>query len=367
MSRSRYVLRKVCWLIVALCIGAAPRWQPTTADLVALKRAALAGNFPIHYVDKNPSDMPRYDPIAFYPGGADPHYIWQNRGATASPEHARYVNRALILAAMDFGAAGDQWKAYYDDLRAEDLAQRSPASDPYRYRHAFLDDLDTKLEALAPPIPTATLDPSIDAAAAKISQQDLALVTSGWFSTPAGAENAILPSGVLARYAGPSTGHKYVAYIVERSTVIDEYRFYTDRTLPGSDDALIGAFFEAIVDSGSAGPVLKASYDAATDKARFGMTLARAFGMQNDRLEKSGRDEVAWIVKTVRPGMSRARVNALLRPRNLKLDEKPLVDVLEFPIHSSIVCNTSIPVDFTFESGGRLAQVEQRPDHTVCI
>jgi hypothetical protein len=354
-------------MIATFLLGAVLSWQPTNADLVALKRTALAGNFPIHYVNKKPSEMPPYDEIAFYPGAPDPHYIWENPNAVTSPERARYVDRALILAAMDFGAAGNQWKAYYDDLVAEDRTQRPPVSDPYHYRHAFLDDLDAKLEALAPAIPAATLDPSIDAAAAKVSQPDLALVTNGYFSTPAAAQTADLPPGVLAKYAGPSSNHNYVAYLVERSAVIDEYQFYTNRTLPGSDDAVMGAFFEAIVDSGAAGPALKSSYDAAADKARFGMILARAFDMQNDRLEKSGRDEVAWIFKTMRPGMARTRVKALLLSRNLKLDDKPLVDVLEFPIHSSIVCNTAIPIDFTFETDGRLAQIQRQPDRTVCI
>lgn len=354
-------------MIAAFLFAAALTWQPTSADLVALKRIALAGNFPAHFVSKNASEMPRYDPIAFYPGAADPHYIWENRNDTLSPERTRYRNRALILAAMDFGVAGDQWKKYYDDLVAEDKAQRSPVSDPYRNRHAFLDDLDAKVEALAPAVPAATTDPVIDAQAAKVSDQDLALVTNAYFSTPVAAETADLPRGEIARYAGPRDDRKMVTYIVERGSVIDEYRFYTDRTLPGSDDAVMGAFFEAIVDSGGAGAGLKASYDSATDKARYGLILARAFDMQNDRLEKSGRDEVAWVAKSVRPGMKRSAVNALLRSRNLKIDEKPLVDVLEFPIHSSIVCGTSIPVAFTFDTDGRLERVEQQGPHTTCL
>lgn len=348
-------------------VAAALAWQPANADLVTLKRAALAGHFPVHYVNKRPSEMPRYDQVAFYPGAADPRYIWENSNDANSPERVRYVNRALILAAMDFGAAGDQWKLYYDDLVAQDAAQRAPVSDPYRYRHAFLDDLNARLEALAPPFPAAPADPSIDALAAKVSDQDLALVTNGYFSTPAVAQDAELPTGVLARYAGPTTKNKYVTYIIDRNSLIDEYTFYTDRPPPGSTDAVMGAFFEAIVDSGAAGPDLKASYDAATDKARFGSVLARAFDMQNDRLEKSGRDQVAWIFSTVHAGMTRGRVSALLGSRNVKLDPKPLVDVVEFPIHSSIVCNTSIPVAFTFDFGGHLAKVEQQPDHTTCI
>lgn len=354
-------------MIATLLLAAALAWQPSNADLVALKRAALSDDFPIHYVTKKPSEMPRYDRMVFYPGPADPRYIWENVNDVTSPERTRYVNRALMLAAMDFGAAGDQWKKYYDDLVVQDKAQRPPVSDPYRYRHAFLDDADARLEALAPAVPATTADPSLDAQAAKVSEQDLALVTNGYFSAPAAAENADLPAGVLARYAGPRTSHNITTYIIERNGVIDEYRFYTDRTMPGSDDAVMGAFFEAIVDSGSAGPDLKASYEAAADKVRYGLILARAFDMQNDRLEKSGRDDVAWIFKTVRPGMSRTVVNGLLRSRNLKLDEKPLVDVLEFPIHSSIVCNTSIPVAFTFKASGHLERVEQQPAHTNCI
>lgn len=354
-------------MIAALFLGAALAWQPSNADLIALKRAALAGNFPIHYVTKKPSQMPRYDRIAFYPGAADPRYIWESDDAQESPERVRDINRALVLAAMDFGSAGDQWKRYYEDLKAEDNAQRTPAADPYRYRHAFLDDMDARLEALAPAVPSAPSDPAIDALAAKVSAEDLALVTNGYVSTPVAAEVAELPSGILARYAGPRTKNKYVVYIVERSPAIDEYSFYTDRTPPGSDDALRGAFFEAIVDSGRAGPDLKASYDAATDKARFGLVLARAFDMQNDRLEKTGRERVAWILRTVHAGMSRDRVNALLRPQNLKLDESPRVDILEFPIHSSIVCSTSIPVRFTFSADGRLTEVEQEPSRTACL
>jgi hypothetical protein len=354
-------------MIAALILGAALAWQPSNDDLIALKRAALAGKFPIHYVTKRASEMPRYDPIAFYPGAADPRYIWESDGAQESPDGVRYINRALVLAAMDSGAAGDQWKRYYDDLRMEDNAQPAPPADPYRYRHAFLNDMGARLEALAPAVPPASSDPAIEALAAKVSAQDLALVANGYVSTPVAAELVELPSGVLARYAGPRTKNKYVVYIVERSSTIDEYSFYTDRAPPGSEDAVRGAFFEAIVDSGQAGPDLKASYDAAADKARFGLILARAFDMQNDRLERSGREQVAWILKTVHSGMSRDRVNALLRQQNLQLDEKPRVDVLEFPIHSSIVCSTSIPVQFTFDAGGELTRVEQQPRHTACL
>lgn len=354
-------------MIAAIALSAAVTWQPANADYIGLKRAALAGNFPIHYVSKKPSEMPRYDRIAFYPGPADPRYIWENNAYANSPDRARYVNRALTLAAMDFGSAGEQWKRYYDDLVAEDNAQRPPVTDPYRYRHAFLDEMDARLQALAPAVPAERVDSSIDAAAAKISDRDLALVTNGYISTPVAAEVASLPADVLARYAGPRTKNKYTVYIVERSSAIDDYLFYTDRTPPGSDDAVRGAYFEAVVDSGAAGPELKSSYDAAADKTRFGMILARAFDMQNDRLEKSGREQVAWILRTMHSGMSRDRVSALLRTHNFQLDPKPRVDVLEFPIHSSIVCSTSIPVAFTFDPAGRLTQIEQRPDHSVCL
>ena len=227
--------------------------------------------------------------------------------------------------------------------------------------------MDARLAALAPAVPSASSDPAIDALAAKVSAQDLAFVTSGYISTPVAAQTAELPAGVLARYAGPRIKNKYAVYIVERSSAIDEYSFYTNRAPPGSDDAVRGAFFEAIVDSGRGGTDLKASYDAAAEKARFGLVLARAFDMQNDRLEKTGREQVAWILKTIRAGMSRDRVNALLRLQNLKLDEGPRVDVLEFPINSSIVCSTSIPVQFTFDAAGRLTQVERQPGRTACL
>lgn len=40
-------------MIAALVLGALLPWQPANDDLIALKRVALAGNFPIHYVEKN--------------------------------------------------------------------------------------------------------------------------------------------------------------------------------------------------------------------------------------------------------------------------------------------------------------------------
>lgn len=348
--------------MIALVAAVAIAWQPSTDDLVALKRAALAGQFPIHYVAKSPSEMPPYDRIVFYPGAADPRWIYQNRAETYGPEHTRYLNRALILAAMDSGAAGERWKSFYDDLASRDAAQRRPVADPYRFRHAFLDDLDTKLAALAPPIPPPAADPSLDADAAKVTQQDLALVTNGVSSTPYVAKETELPAGQLALYAGRQKG----AFVVERSTAIDEYAFYTDRTPPGSDDALMGALFEAIADSGAAGEEMQARYQSAPDKARFGVVLARAFDLQNDRTEKNARDEIRWIMTRMRPGMSRAQVNGILKTRNLKLEEKSLVDALEFPIHSTIVCGTSISLDFTFDGGGRLKSVQQQPPDTVC-
>lgn len=135
------IASRVVLLTAVACLGTAQSWQPTAADLLALKHLALDNGPPIHYIAKSPSEMPPFDHIVFYPGDADPGWIWENRGEETSPERNRDMHHALILAAMDSGVAAEQWKHYYDVLTAEDKAQARNAADPYRFRHAFLRDL----------------------------------------------------------------------------------------------------------------------------------------------------------------------------------------------------------------------------------
>ncbi|MBV8580524.1 MAG: hypothetical protein JOZ86_07790 [Candidatus Eremiobacteraeota bacterium] len=345
-------------------------------DLVSLKHLALEHGAEVHYVAKGPSEMPPYDRIAFYPGESDPGWIWENRGEKMSPMRLRAVNHAHILLEMDSGTAGERWKQLYDALSAEDEAQAPGAPDPYRFRHAFLSDMDAKLAALAPSVPTPTPDPSVDEAARAVSDQDLKLATGGLYKTPLSAKTVRLPSGQWAHYGGRQGDG---TYLIERNSLIDEYEFYTDMVPAGSDDATIGTYFEAFVDSGNAGAALKQQYDNTADKARFGLIFAGAFDMMNDRLEHAARAKIDWILKTIHPGMPRSTVQTTLQSRDMRWpetsselkkylpDEKPERHVIEFDSNHGFGCGTYLSVAFTFDANGRLANVEAQPPRTVCL
>ncbi len=351
-------------LATVVFLGATQSWQPSLAEMVALKHLALEHGPAIHYIAKPPSQMPSFDRIVFYPGDADPGWIWLNRSESTSPMHRRALNNALILAAMDSGVAGKRWKHYYDALEARDRDQPRDAADPYRYRQAFLRELDTRLSALAPPFPPASDEASVDKEASSFSDHDLSLLIRGVFVTPVTAKAGRLPAGMLARYDGRlGLGN----YVIENSQLIDDYVFYTDQVPPGSEDAVLGAYFQAVVDSGGAGPALKERYDRAADKSAFGLALAKAYDLENERTEARSRAEIAWMQTSLRPGMSSKAVDALLRTRHLALTYGHQSGSIELPMRSSLVCGTSITVIVRFDRRWRVRDVEQQPPYTACM
>ena len=360
----RHIAYRIVLLAMVACLGATQSWQPTVDDLVALKHLALEHGAPIHRIAKSQSEMPPFDRIVFYPGDADPGWIWENRGETTSSGRDRAMNHALILAAMDSGVAGEQWKHYYDVLEAQDKAQSANSADPYRFRHAFLSELDAKLATLAPALPLATNDASLDEDASRITDQDLSLVIRGLFATPVTSKAGVLPAGMLARYDGKlGLGN----YVIEYSSLIDDYRFYMDEEPAGSADASLGAYFQAIVDSGAAGQALKDRYAQASDKARLGLVLARAFDLENERTEAHSRAEIAWMRTSLRRGMSSKAVDALLATHRLTLRYARQSGTIEFPIRSNLACGTSIAVVVRFDQQQRVTAVEEEPPYTACM
>lgn len=346
------------------CLGAAPAWQPSVSDMVALKHLALDHGPHLVRIAKSPTEMPPFDPDVYYPGNADPGWLWENRGTTTSPTRQRAESHALMLAAMDSGIAGAQWKQLYNSLAAQDRAQPKTASDPYRARHAFLQQLDAKLAALAPPFPQRTNDASLDAEAAKVTDDDISLVARGFFTTPVASRSSSLPAGVFSRYDG-RTG--LGTYVVETSSLLEDYDFYRDREPAGAEDAFYAARFQAIVDSGAAGASLKQRYDQSPDKARFGLVLARAYALLGERTAKQSREQIAWIRSNVSVGMTQDAVDALLLTHKLKMNHTAKSESLEFTISSNFACGTSIAVIITFDQQQRVSGVEEQPPYTACL
>ena len=355
-----------------MATGAAT-WTPSDSEYLALVRLATGtwpktANAHVVYFAKAPNEMPPFDPIVFYegvdPGLPSVAWIQENRN-DFSTDHSRRLHDALILAAMDTGAAGPNWKRVYDDLKAKDQAQRNP-SDPYHYRHAFLATVDAKVAALTPPAPIRTSDPSLDAEASTINDAELGELIKGYFAVGAIVEiqHASLPAGQYAVYRGKNATGRYVVVIDDTKA---QQASDTGTTPSGMAEDENAAMFSAIVDSGTAGAAWKQRYDQAPDKARFGRMLARAYDLANQRQIAKSRADVAWIHANVPLGSSRERTIALLTSRALHPYTKQKNITIEFGLGSSIACGRDMAVTLTFDANDRLAKIEDSPESQSCL
>lgn len=348
-------------------------WTPTDSDYLALVRLATGtwpktANAHVVYFAKSPKQMPPFDPIVFYEGVDPglPSVAWINENRSDfSADHTRLMHDALILAAMDTGAAGPNWKRMYDDLKTKDQAQHNP-TDPYHYRHAFLATVDARVAALTPPAPIRTSDPSLDADASKITDAQLAELVKGYFA--AGAvikyETATLPAGQYAVYRGKdASGY----YIIATDAGKAQQASDTGTTPSGMNDDTFAAVFSAVVDSGLAGTEWKQRYDAAPDKARFGQMLARAYDLANERQIAKSRADVAWIHANVPLGSSRDQTIALLKSRGLRPYATAKNITMDFGLGSSMVCGRDMAVTLTFDSNDRLVKIADSPASQSCL
>ena len=348
-------------------------WTPSDSDYLALVRLATGtwpktANAHVVYFAKSPRQMPPFDPQVFYegvdPGLPSVAWIDEDR-SDFSADHTRKMHDALILAAMDTGAAGPNWKRVYEDLKAKDQAQHDPA-DPYHYRHAFLATVDAKIAALEPAPPTRTPDPAIDAEAAKITDAELGELVKGYFASGAVVtyESGVLPAGQYAVYRGKdASGHYIILVDQNKARAASD----TGTTPSGMNDDTYAAIFSAIVDSGLAGSAWKARYDAAPDKARFGQVLARAYDLANERQIAKSHADVAWIHANIPIGSTREQTIALLTSRGLRPNASAKNVTLEFGLGSSMVCGRDMSVTLTFDSSDRLTKIEDSPESASCL
>jgi hypothetical protein len=353
-------------------------WKPTAQDYQSLKRFAIDRNWPdratpVRYIAKSPSEMPPFDPNAFYEGreAGFPQNAWTgfpeiawistNRNDTSSDR--RPLRHALVLAAMDTLAAGPGWKAIYDRLRAQDEAQPATAPDRYRARHAFLALMDREVATLEPSFPVRVPDPALDAEARAIDPRELSQVIRGIYQLPATLEQVPgdVPPPYYMVYRGRADG-KFV--VLTNKTAIERAK-YADAPISGIDDDSFATNMEASADSGAAGPVWKQRFDAAPDKTRFGHVLARAVVLTNQDLAAKAHAGVAWIHATIPLGSSRAQTFALLDRRALKLSKGSSAYVT-FLTGFYLGCGTEMSVSFTFDVAERLTAIQDGPQRLAC-
>lgn len=115
-------------------------------DIARLLRAVdsidASPDIQLHISIKSASEMPTYDPLAYYVGlvpSGNPHEaaLWMLGGADPKGvELQRALRAALELSAMDTGLAGPKWKQIYDDTAAADARLAPSEADRYLNRHA---------------------------------------------------------------------------------------------------------------------------------------------------------------------------------------------------------------------------------------
>lgn len=121
--------------------------------LKATKDAATSPNVTIDIVGKDASDMPTYDPIVHFVGvvtKSGAATIWIMKSPPKTPAAAQSLRAAMELACMATGFAGPQWKAIYDQVAAWDTALPANAPNPYKYRLALTQRIQTIVDSYAP-------------------------------------------------------------------------------------------------------------------------------------------------------------------------------------------------------------------------
>lgn len=114
-----------------------------------------------------------------------------------------------------------------------------------------------------------------------------------------------MPAGSTCHYAG-FIGGKYVVWLSSSAPHSgDEITSYT------------AAFALAAMDSGAAGPALKAKYDDAKNRVLLGRAFAEAYQhLSNETRARSLRD-IAWVKKTIVVHSSRSTAYELLKKHGL--------------------------------------------------
>jgi len=115
-----------------------------------------------------------------------------------------------------------------------------------------------------------------------------------------------MPAGdSTCHYAGPIDGTYVVWFSSSAAHASDEVLSYT------------AAFALAAMDSGEAGPALKAKFDNAKDHVLLGRTFAEAFNHFSIETRAKSIRDIAWVKKTIVVGMTRSDAYALLKKRGL--------------------------------------------------
>ncbi len=130
--------------------------QFTAHDVATLLKATQAvetsPNITIKIVGKSASDMPVYDPIAHFVGidATNAATIWLVHSPERTPASAQALRAAVELACMGTGFAGPTWKAIYDQVAALDAALPANSPNPYKYRLALTQRIQTIVDSYAP-------------------------------------------------------------------------------------------------------------------------------------------------------------------------------------------------------------------------
>lgn len=131
--------------------------QFTNHDIVTLlkatKDAETSPNITIDIVGKVDTDMPAYDPIVHFVGidaKSGAATIWIMKSPAKTPAAAQALRAAMELACMATGFAGPAWKTMYDQVATWDTALPTDSPNPYKYRLALTQRIESILNTYAP-------------------------------------------------------------------------------------------------------------------------------------------------------------------------------------------------------------------------
>jgi hypothetical protein len=161
------LLLAFCAALGAPAVAQSPNAQPTTRSaediqftahdvatlLKATQDAEASPNITIKIVGKPATDMPAYDPIVHFVGidaKSGAATIWIMKSPAKTPAAAQALRAAMELACMATGFAGPAWKTMYDQVVTWDTALPADSSNPYKYRLALTQRIESILDTYAP-------------------------------------------------------------------------------------------------------------------------------------------------------------------------------------------------------------------------
>jgi hypothetical protein len=113
--------------------------------LQAVDLATKSPKIRIEIVTKPAAEMPSFDLIFWYAGITNEGdkkiaRVWKNASLAARPsiEGNDRLEDARMLAVMDYGFAGEKWKALYDSVAQADALLGQSTTDRYQNRHALI-------------------------------------------------------------------------------------------------------------------------------------------------------------------------------------------------------------------------------------